>query len=57
MKQSRRLVIRFEARQSLAGAILGLEVRAASPINSFSCKKIAESVLVDLKKDFLEVAA
>lgn len=56
MKRSRRIVLRFEVNESTAGRIIGLEVRASSPINSFTCKKIAESVLVELKKDFQEVA-
>lgn len=56
MKRSRRIVLRFEVKDSTIGRIIGLEVRASSPINSFSCKKITESVLVELKKDFQEVA-
>lgn len=57
MKRLRRVVLRFEVRDSAVGRIVGLEVRSKSPINSFSCKKIAESVLVELKKDFQEFAA
>ena len=57
LKRSRTVLIRFEARQSTLGAIVGLEIRSTSPINSFACKKIANSILVELKKDFHEVAA
>lgn len=57
MKRSRKLVLRFGVRDYTAGRIVGLEVRTTSPINSFACKKIAEAVLVELKKDFHEIAA
>ncbi|MBX9694367.1 MAG: J domain-containing protein [Cyanobacteria bacterium] len=57
LKRPRRIVLRFEVKDSTVGRMVGLEVRTASPINSFSCKEIAESVLVELKKDFQEVAA
>lgn len=57
VKRSRKVVLRFEARQSTLGAIVGLEMRATSPVNSFSCKRLADSILVELKKDFHEVAA
>lgn len=57
MKRPRKLVLRFEVKDYAVGRIVGLEVRTTSPINSFSCKKIAEAVLVELKKDFHEVAA
>lgn len=57
IKRPRRVVLRFEVRDSAVDRIVGLEVRSKSPVNSFSCKKIAESVLVDLKKDFQEFAA
>lgn len=56
-KRPRRIVLRFEVKESTIGRLVGIEVRTTSPINSFSCKKIAESVLVELKKEFHEVAA
>lgn len=57
MKRPRKILLRFAVKDSTIGRIVGLEVRTTSPINSFACKKIAESVLVELKKDFYEVAA
>lgn len=57
IKRTRRLVIRFETRQTAVGAVVGVEVRATSPVNSFSCKQIAESIVVELRKHFHEVAA
>lgn len=57
LKRPRRIVLRFGVKDSTVGRMVGLEVRTTSPINSFSCKKITESVLVELKKDFQEVAA
>lgn len=57
LKRSRRIVLRFEVKDSTVGRLVGLEIRTTSPINSFSCKKITESVLGELKKEFLEVAA
>ena len=57
LKRPRRIVLRFEVKDSTVGRLVGLEMRTTSPINSFSCKKITESVLVELKKDFQEVAA
>lgn len=56
-KRPRRIVLRFEVKNSTVGRLVGIEVRTTSPINSFSCKKIAESVLVELRKEFQEVAA
>lgn len=56
-KRPRRIVLRFEVKESTIGRLVGIEVRTTSPINSFSCKKIAESVLVEVKKEFHELAA
>lgn len=56
-KRPRRIVLRFEVKESTIGRLVGIEVRTTSPINSFSCKKIAESVLVELKKELHEIAA
>lgn len=56
-KRPRRIVLRFEVKESTIGRLVGIEVRTTSPINSFSCKKIAESVLVELKKEFHEISA
>lgn len=57
LKRSRKLVLRFDVKDCAAGRLVGLEVRTTSPINSFACRKIAEAVVVELKKDFREVAA
>lgn len=56
-KRPRRIILRFDVKDSTIGRLVGIEVRTTSPINSFSCKKIAESVLVELKKEFHEIAA
>ncbi len=56
-KRPRRIVLRFEVKESTIGRLVGIEVRTTSPIHSFSCNKIAESVLVELKKEFHEIAA
>ncbi|MBI5173519.1 MAG: J domain-containing protein [Candidatus Melainabacteria bacterium] len=53
----RNVVIRFEARPAKHAVVLAMEVKVKSPINSFSCKQIAEAVVAELKKEFQELAA
>jgi hypothetical protein len=37
--------------------LFAMHVKATSPINSFSCKQIAEKVVADLKKELQHIAA
>jgi len=57
VKRPRNVVIRFEARPGKHSVVLAMEVKVKSPINSFSCKQIAEAVITELKKELQEVAA
>lgn len=56
-KIKRRLVIKFAAKSAPNGAVVALEVKAKSPINSFSCKRYAKAIISDLKKDLQELVA
>jgi hypothetical protein len=57
VKRSRCLKIRFEARPGAYTVVFAMQVNATSPINSFSCKQLAEKVVTDLKKELQEIAA
>lgn len=57
VKRSRCLKIRFEARPGAYSVVFAMQVKATSPINSFSCKQVAEKVVTDLKKELQEIAA
>lgn len=57
VKRARNVVIRFEARPGKHSVVLAMEVKVKSPINSFSCKQIAEAVISELKKELQEIAA
>lgn len=57
VKRSRFLKIRFEARPGAYTVVFAMQVNATSPINSFSCKQVAEKVVTDLKKELQEIAA
>lgn len=57
VKRSRCLKIRFEARPGAYTVVFAMQVKATSPINSFSCKRVADKVLTDLKKELQEIAA
>ena len=57
VKRSRCLKIRFEARPGAYTVVFAMQVNATSPINSFSCKQVAEKVVTDLKKELQEIAA
>lgn len=57
LKRVRNMVIRFEARPGKHTVVLAMEVKVKSPINSFSCKQIAEAVVTELKKELQQIAA
>jgi len=57
VKRPRCLKIRFEARPGAYSVVFGVQFKATSPINSFSCKTIAEKVVTDLKKELQQIAA
>jgi len=57
VKRFRCLKIRFEARPGTYSVLFAVQVKATSPINSFSCKRIAENVVTDLKKELQHIAA
>lgn len=57
VKRSRCLKIRFEARPGTYTVVFAMQVKASSPVNSFSCKQVAEKVLADLKNELEEIAA
>ena len=57
VKRSRCLKICFEARPGAYAVVFAMQVKATSPINSFSCKRVAEKVVTDLKKELQEIAA
>lgn len=57
VKRFRCLKIRFEARPGTYSVLFAMQVKATSPINSFSCKQIAEKVVIDLKKELQHIAA
>ena len=57
VKRPRHLVIRLEARPGKSSVVLAMEVKAKSPINSFSCKQMAEAVVTELKKELQPIAA
>lgn len=57
VKRSRCLKIVFEARPGAYSVVFAMQVKATSPINSFSCKQIAEKVVSDLKTELLHIAA
>lgn len=57
VKRPRCLKIRFEARPGAYSVVFGVQFKATSPINSFSCKTIAEKVITDLKKELQHIAA
>jgi hypothetical protein len=57
VKRFRCLKIRFEARPGTYSVLFAVQVKATSPINSFSCKLIAENVFTDLKKELHHLAA
>lgn len=56
VKRFRCLKIRFEARPGTYSVVFAMQVKAKSPINSFSCKQIAEKVVIDLKKELQHIA-
>ncbi|HEY9787577.1 MAG TPA: DnaJ domain-containing protein [Candidatus Obscuribacterales bacterium] len=56
-KEKRELVIRFAAKPASAGAVVALEIRAKSPVNSFSCNRIARAIIEDLRKELQEISA
>jgi len=57
VKRKRSLNIRFEARPGAYAVVFAMQVKATSPINSFSCKRVADKVITDLKKELQEIAA
>lgn len=57
VKRSRCLKIVFEARPGAYSVVFAMQVQATSPINSFSCKQIAEKVVSDFKKELQHIAA
>lgn len=57
VKRPRHLVIRLEARPGKSSVVLAIEIKAKSPINSFSCKQMAEAVVMELKKELQPSAA
>ena len=57
VKRPRRLVIRLEARPGKSSVVLAMEVKAKSPINSFTCKQMTEAVVMELKKELQPIAA
>lgn len=57
LKPARNVIIRFAARPGKYSVVLAMEVKVKSPINSFSCKQIAEAVITELKKELQEIAA
>jgi len=57
VKRFRCLKIRFEARPGTYSVVFAMQVKATSPVNSFSCKQIAEKVVTDLKKELQQIAA
>lgn len=57
VKRKRCLKIRFEARPATASVMFAIQVKATSPVNSFSCKHIAAKVVAELKKELHHIAA
>jgi DNA mismatch repair ATPase MutL len=57
VKRSRNVKIRFEVKPGFYSVLLAVEVRTASPINGFSCKRIVDAVLHDLNSDFQQIAS
>lgn len=57
VKRPRHLLIRLEARPGKSSVVLAMEVKAKSSINSFTCKRMAEAVVTELKKELQPIAA
>ncbi len=57
LTSKRRLVIVFAAKPTPGGVVAAVEVKAKSPINSFSCNKLARAIISELKKELHEIAA
>ncbi len=57
LKHKRRLAIRFAVKLTPTGPVAAVEIRAKSPLNSFSCNRLAKAVVAELKEELREVAA
>lgn len=56
MKRSRCLKIRFEARPGTSSVVFAMHITATSPLNSFTCKQLAEKIIADFKKELHHLA-
>lgn len=57
LNRKRRLQVRFAAKPVTRGTVVALEIRARSPVNSFSCNALAKAIIADLKTHLHEIAA
>jgi len=57
LKPKRQLSIRFAAKAAVHGSVVAMQIKVASPINSFSCTSLTKSIISALKAQFKDMAA